>query len=350
MTQLQIGLKYWALSFVVCVIVLAGLEAVFRSELIWRLPQGVALAATNDMEIRSTWWSYQPPAAADRHVVLLGASTACASMELPGGETATRLSARAGGRVVAFRPLCAGRASFADYLVYLENAVEHGLEPDLVIAYTWPGMFTADSIDKALAHAATVPLVSDRWLDALEARGQFESGPLTTGWWLRRTAIARHRYYVNSWVRQRVARLFEGRFDWRLTFDENRYRRARARPLETDSDRYGRTEALPHEFLPGAAGDSGLVTLLSALRDYQIPTLLLEAPRSPPVRRLLQPIASDYRRLVGELAAEHGVTYLDPNDAVELGPELFADLYHVSWDGRERWLAHVLPLVAERLP
>lgn len=349
MTRFRIGLRYWGLSVVTCVLSLAGLEAMFRSEALWRLPQGLALAAPNDMEIRSTWWSYQPPADADRHIVLLGASTACASMELPSDGTSALLSQRTGGRRVAFRPLCSGRASFADYLVYLENALDHGPQPDLVVAYTWPGMFTPDSVQKATAHATTVPLVSDRWLDALAEQGRFREALGSGGWWLRHSAVVRHRYYVNSWVRQRLTRALQGEFDVHLAFDENRYRRPRARPLETDTDRYTRAEALKTQFLPSAAADSGLVTLLALLAERRIPALLVEAPRSPPVRTLLAPLADEYRALVADLAGRHGARYLDPNDLVDLGPQFFADLYHVSWDGRVRWLEHVVPALLAHL-
>jgi hypothetical protein len=347
MKKLELSLPYWCLAVGFGLVFLAGLERLFRADFIWRRPLGVVLQATTDLNSEAVWASFQPPSAADRQVLLLGASTAQASMDLPNQGTARLFAEVFHQSRVEYRSLCPAGATFAEYLALVENALDHGSDPDLLIIYTWPGMLTAEATARAQAHAEFLPLVSRRWLGALEAQEYGGFRQHVQYWLLTHSALVRHRYYVNGWLRRRFARLIRRDFALEVTYSETRYRTAREEPLENDSRRFERVSTLPQRYRDGAAFQSGLVTLLAFLQEKNLRAVLVEAPRSPPARRILQPLDARYTRLIGGFAKRYGVAYVDLNPRVNLTSDDFADLIHVSWQGRERWLAALLPVLAE---
>lgn len=347
MKHLRISLKHWCLAGVVCIAVLAASEMLFRTEAIWRGPLGAVLMAPTDVNTRAVWLSYQPPSSADRHVMLLGASTALASMELPNQGTSRMFTEKGSQGIVEFRCLCIGGANYAEYLTVAENALEHGYRPDLVIVFTGPGMLTDEDALKARRHTRFLPLVSTAWLNALERLEPNGVRQKLHHWVLSNSAVVRHRYYVNNWMRRRFGRALRRQDGLVLKYDETRYRNARSGPLEADVERFERVSSIPRLFRPDATSEAGLVPLLAFFQDKNIRTILVEAPRSPPVRQLYEPIKASYASLMNRFAQQYGTSYVDPNEQLYLEVDEFADLYHVSWKGRTRWLEALVPTLAK---
>jgi hypothetical protein len=342
----QLSLRYWALSLIVGLALLAGLELFFRREALWRQPLGLALTVTTDINTRAVWLSYQPPGPADRRVLLVGASTALASMQLLEDGTSRMFTDAAGSGTVEFRSLCVGGASFADYLTLTENAIAHGYTPDLIIMYIGPSMFTDEGVRKAQGITRFIPLVSSDWLEALEQQRGGGIRQKLYHWALRHSAVFRHRYYVNTWIHRRLAYVLRREFNPMIRLDETRYRHARRGPLEADRERYESVSTIPDRFQGDAASSTGMLTLLNFLQERQIRGVLLEAPRSPPARGLYEPINAAYTRIIEQAVRQYGIAYVDPNERLYLDADDFADMYHVSWKGRTRWLQAVVPVLA----
>ena len=346
--NLALSGRYWALCFIVAVVGLATLEVAFRSDVIWRLPLGVTMTAANDINSKGVWQSFQPPSKADRRVLLVGASTALASMQLPNDGTSRLISERAASPI-EFRILCSGGATFAEYLAFVENALAHDYKPDLVVAYAAPSMLTQQAADKAKQEARFVPLISEAWLDAREQRERSDWSERAYYWALRHSTVVRHRYYINNWIRRRFSRVLRRDFRWAMPVNETRYRNAFDGALEEDTDRIADVKSIPTRFQPELRVDTGLTTLLDFLQRKHIPVLILEAPRSPVVRSTFASIKDAHATMMKQSAREYGATYFDPNEDVSLAATDFADLYHMSWPGRDRWLDIVLPTIIKMI-
>lgn len=346
MKYLQISLRHWGLSVIVSLAALGGLEVLFRSEILWRGPLGLVITLPTDISTRGVWLSYKEPMAADRHVLLVGASTAEASMELPDEGTSQMFSQLSGQGRVQFKSLCTGGATFAEYLAFVDNALAHGYTPDLVIVYTAPGMFTPEEAVKARQPTRDMPIVSPAWLQAMQERDGRSPGQSVYHWALTHLAIMRHRYYVNTWLRTRFERALRRDFRLIQPYNDSRYRDARRQPLDQDPDRFQKVSTVPERFRPESAAETGFIALLQFLQRRAMRVVLVEAPRSPPSRKLLAPVQAQYEALVNQLAQEYETSYFDPNELVYLEVKDFADLYHVSWAGRVRWLETVVPRLA----
>jgi len=339
----SIGLGYWLLTTAVVVATFVALEAVLRADLVWRLPLGIVKAVDADRHLEAAWEVHQPPAPTPS-VLVLGASNIRVATELPRDGLARVLRAVT-RQPVSVLSLCLGRASLDEYVILLEAAFEHGHRPDVVVVGVWPGQVNgARDYDPLLAER--MPL-SSSWLLA-DAEPVRDPDSLWVRYGPRLLAVDRFQFAVNAWIRRRFHDLLHQRFRW-VVGGQDAANEQEYIPLLEDTRRLDMIGRIGEELMSDEVDLSRLRLVLQLARTAGGRVIVLEAPWSPPVRREFALFAGRYRTRMAALAREEGAVYLDPNEWLTLEEDKFADLFHVTPQGQQRYAAAIIPRLAAQL-
>lgn len=319
-------------------VVLGGAELFLRSNLLWRVPLEYLLQHETDRYTRAAWLVHHPPASGGAEVIVVGSSTAAAVTELPHNESEQILRAALGRPRLQLVSLTDSGGCYPEHLTLLESALERGHHPTAVILFSFPTCLAPyDDTDALLARR--MPLVSSSLADlahdrSLDVRVQARL--------VRMSAVQRHRYSVNAWIRERWKALLLGRAPWeRIVFAGDRRVSAWEGSWELDDRRYERLA----KWTPTGPAANQLASFLDLARRNDIPVLVIESPWPPPFFTVLGDGADVYFQAMETIAARGGATYVDPNRSSRLSHAMFNDLVHVNHAGARAYM----PIVASEL-
>jgi hypothetical protein len=342
---LLLSLREWSAVGIVVMLVLTALEVYLRSDALWRVPLPYLLPYANDRHVMVSWEIHQPRPGGVREVMAFGSSVAAAVTELPGGEADAYLRELTADSRLQFRVMAVPRGCFDEMAVILENLIARERAPAAAILFTWPGCFLAGD-ERAMRLAELMPLRTE-WL--ADGRDSWSLSDRVSYTAVQHVAVLRYRHMFNAWIRRRFdAAVFDG--ERRLAIPYRPYRQTTPAevPLEQlrGFDRYSRYPAAIEVDGPSM---QRLRALLDRLRAADVPTILVENPWSPPIKRVLAEAVPRYRQAMQALSADHGVPYVDPNAAVDLTGQ-FNDLLHPTSVGGARYFRAIAPHVVELLP
>jgi len=342
--------RVWAGVLAALVMLVAGLEVVLSSGVVWRMPLAQLLQNPGDRHTRAVWLIHRPPPPTTPELIVLGSSVAAAITELPRNETEQWLRTRLAVPELQLVSLTVSRGCYGEHLTLFQNAIEQGHRPKAVLLVSWPACLN-DASEADAVEARRMPLTST-WLAEVESNGR--TTPLTL--WtsvLRSMAVPRYRYTINAWVRSRWRGVLRGRSPLApIVFAGDRRVTAWEGPFENDRDRYQRLVALPSRMRSDGRGMRILDRLLAAVREHGATPVIVEAPWAPPAHDILRDVRDQYFNAMQAAAARHGGIYVDPNRQVQLRRELFNDLYHVNHEGARAYLPFAAgalrPVIASR--
>jgi hypothetical protein len=331
--------SFWATVVAFVVVMFGGAELFFRTDLFWQIPLEHLLRNNRDLHMKAAWLVHHPPAPGSDEIIVLGSSTAAAIAELSGNESEKILRALADRPQLQLVSLANGAGCYPDHLTLLENALEHGHSPTAVILFSFPTCLGPyDETDALLARR--MPLVSASLANLEESDRSLDVRIQTS--LVRASAVERHRYFVNAWLRERwEALLLHGRPPWRgVVYKGDVFLRVWEGPWELFRYYAPLTAALK-EWVPAAPASRHLGALVDLARQKGVPLLIIESPWSPPVFDALGTKAHTYFQAMQTIAARGGATYSDPNRSARLSPELFSDVNHVNHAGARAYMTVV---------
>jgi hypothetical protein len=349
--QLQIGLRYWIVALVVAAGGLFALDRFFETGRIWRQPVSLLLNDPTDRATHAAWLLNQPPNGR-RKIVLLGASTAWAAMELPGDGVTQLFTQALSRRDVEFLSLAVGNACYDEHLLLLENLLRRGHKVELVIAFTTPGCFVEEKEGRRpdASRAVQMPLASKWLVDTHRQIMEPSFGERWDRWLVQKTALARYRRPVNAWIRRRVSRAARGLAFWHIELRYDPYAKPwNGRLVGQNLKRYTRVSEWPKKMTWDHPEWSRLTSFLVHARQSGVPVLIVEVPWSPLMRQLAEPIRVPYTQTLQKLASRYSAEYWDPNRELYLGSEYFADLSHVTQAGKALFLKAAIPKAVQVL-
>ena len=325
----------WMAATAIAILCFAGIEALLRTERLWHLPLGYLLRNPGDSYTRAVWLSYNPPDRQDETILVLGASTAAAVMQLPDNESESTIQSALGQPDLQLLTLTLSQGCYAEHLTILQNALAHGHRPKTIIVFAWPGCLTERPETDTLA-ARRMPLVSS-WLAEMgidSPRLRVKSAILQV------SAVMRYQFMINAWLRSRWEGVLGGRPPWEpIVFSSGQRETTWEKPWEEDRDRYQRLRLLPKRLHTTGRSMQVLDRLLRIARDHAQSVLVVESPWSPPIVDVLRDGGVPYTATMQAAAVRAGVVYTDPNSELRLERESFNDLYHVNHAGARRYLA-----------
>jgi len=339
----SIGLGYWLLTAAVVVATFAALEAVLRAGVVWRLPLGIVKAVGADRHLEAAWEIHQPPKLTPS-VLVVGSSNIRVATELPRDGLARVLRAVT-RQPVSVLSLCLSRASLDEYVILLEAAFERGHRPEVVVVGVWPGQVSGFRDYDPLS-AERMPLSSSWLLSDVEPVRDPDT--LWERYGPRLLAVERFQFAVNAWMRNRFHDLLHQRFQWDVG-GQDAANDQELVPLLEDTRRLDMIGVIGEELTSDKAELSRMRLVLQLARSTGSRVIVLEAPWSPPVRQAFALVAGRYRTLMATLAREEGAVYVDPNEWLTLEEDKFADLFHVTPQGQQRYAAAIIPRLAAYL-
>jgi hypothetical protein len=333
------SLRVWALACTFLFLLGVVLELVFRSGAVWQIPLPYLLRDDGDRYTRAVWLAHHPVPATDRQVMVLGASTAAAVTELPHDESESILRQSLPAPDLRLTSLTVPRSCYEEYLTLLQNALELGHRPDVVVVFSWPACLNDDRRTHVL-FATRMPLTSS-WLAEVTRDSQTRADRLEAAF-IANVGVARYRYTVNAWVRSRWEGVLRGRLPWSpIYFAPSRRSRAWDGPWEADVERYQQLQHTPKDMELNGRSRAVLGKLLSQVHAQGAKAVVVEAPWSPPFFEVLRDKARSYHEAMEAVTSRNGAVYVDPNAADRLDGRLFDDLYHVNHDGARVYLRRI---------
>ena len=333
-------LRSWLWTAAVALVCFSALEILLRTGAVWRAPLPYLLQNGGDRHTRAVWLLHRPPPATTRQLVTLGASTAAAITELPDNEAERTLRFALRAPQLHLTSLAVSRACYDEHLTLMQNAIDLGHRPAVVVIFSWPGCLTDEYATDAV-FATQMPLTSS-WLASVDTRRD-GGGVQLWSVVLRHAALARYRHALNGWVRSRWEGVLRGRMPWHpVIFAGDRRTEPWDGPWENDVQRYERLRMFASRVRTEGRGAKILERLLREIRDHGARAIVIEAPWSPPFFDVLHGIAPAYGAAMHGIAARTGAVYVNPNGERRLMRAHFNDLFHVNHHGARAYL----PLVA----